>query len=165
MQKAWELGLIVQEKPGSVPRLKRYLDQQEGSPIGDTWTDIHPIQAGSSEGMGYPTQKPLSLLERVICASSNPDDLVLDPFCGCGTAVVAAEKLGRRWIGIDITYLAIDIMCRRLERHFDLHPKIDYEIIGEPKDVGSARELFRYRPKQFEIWAVFLNQTRTATRA
>ena len=106
--------------------------------------------------MGYPTQKPLALVERIVNASSNPGDVVLDPFCGCGTAVVAAEKLGRKWIGIDITFIAIDLMLNRLAKNFGLKRKKDYDVIGDPKDEYSARKLFEESPKQFEIWAVGL---------
>jgi len=156
MHDAYGKGLIVQNKPGGVPALKRYLDEQEGTPVGDIWTDIIPIQASSAERMGYPTQKPLALLERIINASSNPGDLVVDPFCGCGTAVVAAERLGRRWIGIDITYIALDLMVSRLAKDFGLKPRKDYDVLGEPKDAYSARKLFEESPKQFELWAVSL---------
>jgi len=158
MKKAYDEGLVVQTKPGAVPALKRYLDEQEGTPVGDVWTDIIPVQGGSSEGMGYPTQKPLTLLERIISASSNPGDVVLDPFCGCGTAIVAAEKLGRRWLGIDVTFIAIDLMIARLANDFGLKRNKDYDVIGDPKDAYSARKLFEQSPKQFEIWAVGLAQ-------
>jgi len=94
---------VVQTKPGAVPALKRYLDEQEGNPVDSIWSDIPPVQAQAGERLGYPTQKPLALLERIINASSNPNDLVLDAFCGCGTALVAAENLGRQWIGLDIS--------------------------------------------------------------
>jgi len=104
--------------------------------------------------MGYPTQKPVALLERIIAASSNPDDVVFDPFCGCGTAVVAAEKLGRKWIGMDITFIAIDLMVSRLAGDFGLRERKDYDVKGDPKDAYSARKLFEESPKQFEIWAV-----------
>src|SRR5262249_47248172 len=97
-----------------IPRLKRYLDEAKGMPIQDVWTDIQALRSWHKERLGYPTQKPLDLLERIISASSNPGDVVLDPFCGCGTAVHAAEKLGRRWMGIDITHLAISLIERRL---------------------------------------------------
>ncbi|MGC2349404.1 MAG: DNA methyltransferase, partial [Methylocella sp.] len=110
MNKAFADGLVVQSKPGAVPSLKRYLDEQEGNPIDDIWTDIQPVQAQAQERLGYPTQKPLALLERIISSSSNEGDLVLDPFCGCGTTVHAAQKLNRRWIGIDITHLAIHLI-------------------------------------------------------
>jgi site-specific DNA-methyltransferase (adenine-specific) len=104
MQEAYEQGLIIQSHPGAVPRLKRYLDEQEGIPVSDVWIDIPPVQSQSRELLGYPTQKPLALLERIINASSFPGDIILDPFCGCGTAIAAAQKSGRKWIGIDITH-------------------------------------------------------------
>ncbi|OPZ85993.1 MAG: Modification methylase BamHI [bacterium ADurb.Bin429] len=138
------------------PARKLYLDSSKGALIGNVWTDITPIQASSIERMGYPTQKPLALLERIISASSNPGDVVFDPFCGCGTAVVAAEKLGRRWIGIDITFIAVDLMIARLARDFGLARGVDYAVTGDPKDAYSARKLFEESPKQFEIWAVGL---------
>ncbi|HEY3297295.1 MAG TPA: site-specific DNA-methyltransferase [Armatimonadota bacterium] len=146
-------GRIILTKRG-MPRLKRYLDESPGVPLGTVWTDIQPVNSQAQERIGYPTQKPITLLERIINASSNPGDIILDPFCGCGTAVAAAEKLGRRWIGIDITYLAIDVMANRLEQDFGIKSIEDYEVVGVPKDANSARELFIYKPKQFEIWAV-----------
>jgi site-specific DNA-methyltransferase (adenine-specific) len=158
MQAAYDAGLVIQTRPGTVPQLKRYLDQQRGKPLSDAWTDIPPINSQAQERMGYPTQKPLALLERIISASSNPGDLVLDPFCGCGTAVVAAEKLGRRWIGIDITFIAIDLIITRLARDYGLKRGKDYLVTGDPKDAHSARQLFEESPKQFEIWAVGLVQ-------
>lgn len=97
---------------------KRFLDEVAGQPVESLWDDIAPIHAHAAERLGYPTQKPLVLLERIIAASSNPGDLVLDPFCGCGTAVAAAQKLGRRWIGIDITHLSIALQKYRLEQMF-----------------------------------------------
>src|SRR6266540_4544594 len=102
----------------------------------DVWTDIKPIFAVGSERLGYPTQKPLALLERIINASSNPGDVILDPFCGCGTAVAAAQKLGRRWIGIDITHLSIALMKNRLKDMFSLTPGMEYKVVGEPEDIG-----------------------------
>ncbi|HEX9751271.1 MAG TPA: DNA methyltransferase [candidate division Zixibacteria bacterium] len=156
MQKALRDGLIVQTKPGNVPRLKRFLDEQEGTPVGDMWTDIPPISAQSHERTGYPTQKPLALLERIIAASTNEGDLVLDPFCGCGTAVVAAEKLHRRWVGIDVTFVAVDLIISRLAQDFDLKTGKHYAVVGDPKDTYSARRLFEESPKQFEVWAVRL---------
>ncbi|HUV04526.1 MAG TPA: site-specific DNA-methyltransferase [Armatimonadota bacterium] len=138
------------------PYLKRYLHEQRGTRISSLITDIPPIGAQAQERMGYPTQKPLALLERIVSASSNPGDLVLDPFCGCGTAVVAAEKLGRKWIGIDITYIALDLMISRLAENFGLKRGQDYDVIGDPKDAYSAHKLFEESPKQFEIWAVGL---------
>jgi site-specific DNA-methyltransferase (adenine-specific) len=110
----------------------------------------------AQERLGYPTQKPLALLERIIQASSNPGDVVLDPFCGCGTAVCAARKLGRQWIGIDITHLAVSLMKHRLKTMFDLEPDRDYQVVGEPKDVASARQLALDSRYQFQYWAVSL---------
>jgi len=115
MQKLYAEGRIVQTNPGTVPRQKRYLDEMPGVPIQDLWTDIGPLSGQASERLGYPTQKPLALLERIIQASSNPGDVVLDPFCGCGTTIDAAEKLGREWIGIDVTQLAISLIKNRLQ--------------------------------------------------
>ena len=143
---------------GGMPRLKFYADEAPGIPLQDIWADIPTMHNLSQERMGYPTQKPLALLERIINASSNPGDLVLDPFCGCGTAVVAAEKLGRRWIGIDITYIAVDLIISRLAQDFGLKRGKDYQVTGDPKDASSARKLFEESPKQFEIWAVGLVQ-------
>jgi site-specific DNA-methyltransferase (adenine-specific) len=153
MQKAYEDGLIVQTAPGRVPQLKRYLDEQEGVPIPDTWVDINPLNSQASERLGYPTQKPMALLERVIEASSSPGDVVLDPFCGCGTAIVAAHKLGRRWIGIDITHLSIALMRYRLT---DAFPDAEFDVRGEPADVGSARMLAETDRYQFQWWALSL---------
>ena len=157
MQEAYEKGLVVQSKPGAVPRLKRYLDEQEGTPIDDIWDDIPPIQSQASERLGYETQKPLALLERIIKASSNEGDVVLDPFCGCGTALVAAQKLNRRWIGIDITHLAITLMRNRLGDSF---PGIQFEVIGEPVDLASAKALARQDRYQFQWWALGLIKAR-----
>src|SRR4030081_3452820 len=114
MQAAYEAGLVVQPRPGAVPRLKRYLDEQKGRALDDVWDDIFPLNSQAQERLGYPTQKPEALLERIIAASSSPDSVVLDPFCGCGTTIAAAQKLGRRWIGIDVTHLAIGLIKARL---------------------------------------------------
>ena len=108
-------GRIVQSRPGAVPRYKRYLDEMPGVPLQDVWTDIRPIGSRAKERVGYPTQKPLALLERIIKASSNEGDLVLDPFCGCATACVAAELLERRWAGIDISPKAVQLVNLRLQ--------------------------------------------------
>lgn len=115
MQKAYEDGIVVQTAPGRVPALKRYLYEQKGTPVGDVWTDIRPLQGNSKEYKGYPTQKPLALLERIIKASSNEGDVVLDPFCGCATACVAAENLERKWVGIDLSPKAIELVNVRLK--------------------------------------------------
>ena len=103
MQKLIEAGRVVQTKPGAVPAYKRYLDEMPGVPLQDVWADIGPIGAAAKERIGYPTQKPLALLDRIIKASSNPGDVVLDPFAGCATACVSAETLERQWIGIDLS--------------------------------------------------------------
>jgi DNA modification methylase len=154
-------GRIVQTSPGAVPAYKRYLDEMPGVPIQDIWDNIPPIGPQAQERLGYPTQKPEALLERIIKASSNEGDLVLDPFCGCGTAIAVAERLKRRWIGIDITYLAINLVQRRLRDHFpdDLSP---YEILGAPTDVQGAEALKEISPHQFEWWAVDLVNARPA---
>lgn len=120
--------------------------------IRDVWDDIKPVINVSSERLGYPTQKPISLLERIIRASSEEGDIVLDPFCGCGTAVTAAQALNRRWIGIDITYLAIALIKSRLRENFG--DKIKYKVIGEPVTLPDARALAREDPYQFQWWAI-----------
>ncbi len=135
---------------------KRYLDEQAGAVIGDNWTDISQLRAADSELLGYPTQKPLALLERIVQASSNPGDVVLDPFCGCGTAIDAAHKLGRRWIGIDITHLSIALIKYRLEAAHKLVAGRDYAVVGEPADLGSARQLAQEDRYQFQWWALSL---------
>ena len=146
-------GLIYQSKPGTVPRRKGYLDESPGVLVQDIWTDILKIASQSKERLGYPTQKPLSLLERIIELSCPPDGIVLDPFCGCGTATHAAEKLGREWIGIDITHLAISLIEKRLR---DAFPTITFEVEGTPKDVDSARSLAERDKYQFQWWACSL---------
>ena len=129
----------------------RYLDESEGQPAQDWWDDVGVIAAPAKERLGYPTQKPLALLDRIVSASSNPGDIVLDPFCGCGTAVHAAQKLGRRWIGIDITYLAINLIERRMT---DAFPGLAVEVDGAPKDFASARDLAHRDKWQFQWWAL-----------
>ena len=150
MEKLDAEGRIYYTRTGR-PRLIRYLDEMPGVPLGDVWTDIFPINSQARERLGYPTQKPLALLERIIGASSNPGDIVLDPFCGCGTAVHAAHKLGRRWIGIDITYLAINLIERRMT---DAFPGLAVEVEGAPKDFASARDLAQRDKYQFQWWAL-----------
>jgi len=153
MEQLFAQGRIVQKRPGAVPAYKRYLDEMPGVALGDIWDDIPPIQGQSKEFLGYPTQKPLALLERIIKASSNEGDVVLDPFCGCGTAVHAAQKLGRQWIGIDITHLAIALIEKRMR---DAFPDIQFRVEGTPKDLASARDLMRRDPYQFQWWACSL---------
>ena len=157
-----EKGLIHWPKRnGGMPRLKQYADEMPGVPVQDVWTDIKPIHNLARERLGYPTQKPEALLERIIRASSNEGDVVLDPFCGCGTATVAAERLNRRWIGIDITHLAITLVRHRLHDSFgdQLRP---YEIVGQPTDSGSAAALAEQDRYQFEWWALGLVDARPA---
>jgi len=160
MHEAYDRGLVVQTKPGTVPQLKRYLDEQRGKPLGDVWTDIPPINSQAQERLGYPTQKPVALLERILQASSNPGDLVLDPFCGCGTTIAAAQKLGRRWLGIDITHLSIALQKYRLKDAFGLVAGKDYLIKGEPVDHQSAVQLAQDDRYQFQWWALSLIQAR-----
>lgn len=136
------------------PQLKRYLDEQEGVVIGNVWTDISPINSRAAERLGYPTQKPLALLDRIIEASSNQGDLVLDPFSGCGTAIDSAQRMGRKWIGIDVTYIAIDLMEKRLLHTYGQDIVGTYDILGIPKDKAAALALFSHSPFDFERWAV-----------
>jgi len=154
MMEAYKQGLIVQSAPGRVPALKRYLDEQEGTPVDDIWTDIMPVQSQAQERLGYPTQKPEALLERIIKASSNEGDLVLDPFCGCGTTVAVAQKLKRRWIGIDITHLAITLMKKRLRDAFGTEAQ--FNVMGEPTSLPDAAALAESDPYQFQWWALGL---------
>ncbi len=151
MEAAYAAGLVVQPKPGGVPRFKRYLDEQEGRPIDDVWIDIAPLNSQAEERIGYPTQKPVTLLERIIRASSNPDDIVLDAFCGCGTALVASQFLGRRWIGIDVSPTACRVMAERLEEICQLTEKRDFVVRDMPHSVEFLR---RIPPFEFENWAV-----------
>lgn len=139
-------------------RRKRYLDELKGKPVQNLWYDIEPISSQDSERLGYPTQKPVALLERILEASSHEGDLVLDPFCGCGTTIHAAEKLKRQWIGIDITHLAIALQKYRLKNAFNLTEKIDYTVIGEPEDLQAAQQLAHDDRYQFQWWALSLIQ-------
>jgi DNA modification methylase len=138
------------------PQLKRYLDEQPGTVVGNVWTDISPINSRAAERLGYPTQKPLALLERLIAASSNEGDVVLDPFCGCGTTVDAAQKLGRRWIGIDVTTLAVDLIDARLRHTYGEDIQDTYDILGIPRDLSGAHALFKRNPFEFERWCVMM---------
>jgi site-specific DNA-methyltransferase (adenine-specific) len=139
------------------PRLKRYLDEMPGGVIGTVWTDIAPLNSQAKERLGYPTQKPLALLERIVSTSSNPGDIVLDPFCGCGTTVHAAERLGRQWLGIDVTHLAISLIERRMK---DAFPGIAFTVQGTPRDLEGALDLARRDKYQFQWWAVSMVDAR-----
>ena len=143
-------GKLYYSKTG-YPRQKLYLSDSKGVPVQSLWIDINSLSGAHAERLGYPTQKPIALLERIIKASSNEGDLVLDPFCGCGTTIHAAEKLNRKWIGIDITHLAIGLIRRRLIEAF---PQTDFDVQGVPKDVGGARELAAQDKHQFQLWAL-----------
>lgn len=145
MDQMFEAGLIVFRRTG-MPRLKRYLDEQEGAPLQDVWTDIK-LATSSKERVGYPTQKPLALLERILQGSSNPGDVVLDPFCGCGTTIEACERMGRRWIGIDIARKAVEIAEERFKKQDLEAPTIEWV----PPDVDAAAALARNGLK-FEEW-------------
>ena len=168
----YEQGAIYIPRDGAgQPKYKQYVSN--GIPYQDIWA-YQPYTAGTlyesdesidedvkwlerdQERLGYPTQKPEGLLARIINTSSEPGDVVLDPFCGCGTAVAAAHKLGRQWLGIDITHLAVALMKNRLKTAFNLEPGRDYEVVGEPQDAGSARALWEQDPYQFQFWAVSL---------
>ena len=145
------------------PRKKLYLEESRGVPVQDMWTDIYSLSGSNTERLGYPTQKPEALLERIIEASSNEGDVVLDPFCGCGTAVAVAERLGRLWVGIDVTHLAISLMKSRLSGTFGSQLSA-YDVVGVPQDIESARALAtesehdgRY---QFEYWGLGLVEAR-----
>ena len=152
MKKLDESGKIFYTKNG-IPRIKRYLDESKGLPTQDVWGDLESLRSWHQERLGYPTQKPLSLLERIIQASSNEGDIILDPFCGCGTAVHAAQKLNRKWIGIDITHLAISLIEKRMK---DAFPGISFEVHGVPKDFDGAVDLAKRDKYQFQWWACSL---------
>ncbi len=160
MQRLYDEGRIVQVKPGAVPRQKRYLDEGEGVPVGSLWDDIGPIQSSASESLGYPTQKPLALLERVLKLSSNQNDIVLDAFCGCGTALVAAQTLNRQWIGIDVSPTACRVMAKRLR---DVCHMKESEPLWRAQRTDAfvvrdlpwtIKKLHDLPPFEFENWAV-----------
>jgi site-specific DNA-methyltransferase (adenine-specific) len=166
MKQFEEEGRLYYTSSG-MPRYKRYLDEMPGIPLQDLWTDIKVISSTAAERLGYPTQKPLALLKRIVAASSNPGDVVLDPFCGCGTTIDAVETLNREtpdqpprtWMGIDVTHLAINLIKHRLAR-FEPAPKFSVE--GEPEDLGGARELAARDRHQFQYWALGLIGARPA---
>lgn len=150
MQSLHDAGRLHYTRSGT-PEYIRYLDEMAGVPLQSIWSDIAPLNSQAQERLGYPTQKPLALLERIIAASSNEGDVVLDPFCGCGTAVHAAQKLHRQWIGIDVTHLAISLIEKRMQAAF---PGVAFTVEGTPKDLASAEDLARRDKYRFQWWAV-----------
>ena len=148
-------GRIFYTRNG-IPRIKRYLDEAKGMPAQDIWNDVEALRSWHGERLGYPTQKPEALLERIVAASSNEGDVVLDPFCGCGTAVAVAQRLGRQWIGIDITHLAINLIRHRLRDTYGPDIEQTYKIVGEPVTVDEASALAQDDPYQFQWWALGL---------
>ena len=141
------------QKKGGIPQGRRLLEDAPGIPLQDVWMDVKVMHNLAAERLGYATQKPLSLLERIVTASSNEGDTVLDPFCGCGTTIHAAQKLKRNWIGIDVTHLAISLIEKRLR---DAFPGIVFEVHGTPKDLEGAQALAELDKYQFQWWAVSL---------
>lgn len=162
MRELYDQGRIVQSKPGRVPAQKRYLDEMPGMPVGTWWDDIKPVQAQGAERLGYPTQKPIALMRRILEASSRAGDTVLDPFCGCGTTIDAAQELGRRWIGIDITHLSIGLIKHRLVDRYGPDIVKTYRVVGEPTTADDAAVLARDDPFQFQAWALGLVGARVA---
>lgn len=153
-----EARIYWPEKKGGWPRFKKFLDESDGIPMQDVWSDVPPVNAMAQERLGYPTQKPVALLERIIKASSNPGDMVLDPFCGCGTTIDAAEKLGRKWIGIDVTQLATSLIKNRLRDTYG--EKIEIITVGEPTTPNEAAVLAEQDKYQFQWWALGLVSAR-----
>jgi site-specific DNA-methyltransferase (adenine-specific) len=162
----WDAAKLIHwPKDGGFPRrlaAEPFVAETRMVTVGDAWTDIDRINQTAKERLGYPTQKPLALLERIINASSNSGDLVLDPFCGCGTAVDAAQELGRRWIGIDITPLAINAIKGRLLGRYGESIKQQYKVVGEPTTVPDAKQLAEENPYHFQYWALGLVGARPA---
>ena len=148
------LGRIYWPPSGGIPRYKRYLDEMAGTKIDTIWDDIPNIQAHAKERMGYPTQKPVALLKRILQQSSNPGDVVFDPFCGCGTTIYAAHETGRQWIGCDIAILAVRMIREMLAERYQRVEGEHFEVDGIPVSVEQAQELFNKNPFQFEHWIV-----------
>jgi site-specific DNA-methyltransferase (adenine-specific) len=157
LDKMDKAGLIHwPKKEDGMPRLKQYADEMSGIQLQDVWTDIRPLHNLTAERLGYPTQKPVALLERIVAASSNEGDVVLDPFCGCGTTIAAAHQLKRRWIGIDITSLATTLIKNRLFGNYGRDVAKTYRVVGEPTTVQDAAKLAKDDPYQFQWWALGL---------
>lgn len=146
MQELIDEGRVIQRKPGAVPAYKRYLDEMPGVPLQDVWTDVGPLSARGDERIGYPTQKPESLMERIIESSSDPGQIVLDPFCGCGTTIAVAQQLRREWIGIDVSQKAVSIMKNRVDRL-----GANAKVVGLPKSLADLKKLGHI---EFENWVV-----------
>lgn len=144
-------GRVAIPPKGKVPALKRYLSESKGVPLQSVWDDLSPVNSQAKESLGYPTQKPRTLLDRIIKSSSNPGDIVLDAFCGCGTALVSAQNLGREWIGIDISPTACRVMAKRLRTDCGLIEGKDFAIRDLP---WSEEKLRKIPPFEFENWAV-----------
>lgn len=164
-----EAGLVYWPERGNTPRQKRYSDENPGVPIQDIVTDIGPLSSHSDERLGYPTQKPIALLERIIQSSSNRGDVIFDPFCGCGTTIYAAEKNERKWIGCDIAILAVKLIKETLIERYRLVEGTHFSVTGIPVSVEQAQDLFRRDPFQFQHWFVeriggFPMQKKTADR-
>ncbi len=163
-------GLIYwPKKVGGWPREKVFLTESRGVPLQDIWADIAPINSQAKERLGYPTQKPITLLTRIIEMASNPGDVVFDPFCGCGTTIYAAQSVGRKWVGCDIAIWSISIVKNALDRRYGLQNNIDYKVDGIPLTVEGARELFADDPLHFQDWAVetiggFVNTRKSGDR-
>ena len=171
LEALYQEGHIEINGKSAWPIMVRFLDERDGVPLQDIWayqpyteglvwgsakgidSDVAWLGPTDPDRLGYPTQKPIGLLERIISASSNPGDVVLDPFCGCGTATHAAQKLGRAWIGIDITHLSISLIEKRLK---DAFPGLQFEVHGTPKDLAGARDLALRDKYQFQWWACSL---------
>lgn len=166
MEKLDKQGRIYYTK-NRVARIKRYLDESEGLPIQDTWNDVEALRSWHKELLGYPTQKPEALLERIIQASSNEGDIILDAYCGCGTTVAVSQRLNRQWIGIDITYQSISLILKRLEDSFGKQVLENINISGIPKDMQSAEALALKKDdhtrKEFEKWAILTYTNNRAT--
>ena len=174
LDKLYDLGFIKIREGRAWPIYEHYIAPEDGQAVPDIWSyqpysegtvfgrdegidaDVRWLSTTDQERLGYPTQKPEALLARIIKASSNEGDIVLDPFCGCGTAVAVAQSLKRQWIGIDITHLAVALMRSRLSKAFTLEIGKDYKVIGEPEDVGSARALWEQDAYEFQYWAISL---------
>ena len=147
-------GMVVQTRPGTVPNRKQYLDEGKGVPVQSLWDDISALHAGSKERLGYPTQKPVSLVRRIIEASTNKGDIVFDPFCGCGTTIYAAQETERQWIGCDIAILSVKLVREILTEKYRLVEGHDYAVDGIPISVEGAQELFDKDPSTFQNWFV-----------